>query len=584
MNPATHKAGGNGLERLWLWIALLILMSIHFGGEVIFRWHVWDVPPSQDTIAWFELCKDSVIWIIVTFLIILQVRKRRELQRANHELQNARRELESRVKERTEELRKANLWLAHILSSNPASIYAAKPCHPYDFTFISDSIRSQTGYEPRDFTKDPYFRSAHVHPQDEPKVVEHLENLFQKGSGVIEYRFLGKDGAYRWMRDEINLIRDKAGEPVEIIGAWFDITDRKKSEEALLSSEMRFQAFMDYSPILAFLKDDQGRHIYGNKNWKGLFSLSDEDFFGKKASELFSVELAERFDEADKAVVEAGKMVERTEAVLDPDGMVRYYLAFKFPLRDAVGQTYLGCVALDITDRHRMEKELQASVNQKALLLREIHHRVKNNLQVINSMLELQSRFSDGKPTAEILRDAERRVNAMALVHEKLYQSENLAGIGISEYLQSLVGDVYGFYRLGESGAIKVSTEVSGASFGIDTAIPLGLIVSELVSNCLKHAFPGGRKGEVKITLCPVGEDEFELRVADDGIGLPESVGFESRETLGLQLVGSLAAQIRGEISVLRDRGSEFRLRFKGTKVRRRGMENDATSDHDCGG
>jgi len=229
-----------------------------------------------------------------------------------------------------------------------------------------------------------------------------------------------------------------------------------------------------------------------------------------------------------------------------------------------------------------MEKELQASLDQKALLLREIHHRVKNNLQVISSMLELQSRFNDGKSVAELLRDAERRIRAMGLVHEKLYQSADLAGISVDEYLQGLVSDVFGFYGAGESGAVKVKMEFSGTSFGIDTAIPLGLIVSELVSNCLKHAFPIGRKGEVRITLCPVDEGEFELTVADNGIGLPECVDFESGRTLGLQLVGSLAAQIRGQIQVLRSSGAEFRLRFKGARMRQRGNNDHSTPNNDC--
>jgi PAS domain S-box-containing protein len=370
--PAEHRAGRKGVEWIWLWIALWVLMTIHFGAEVIFRWRLLEVPLSPDVIAWLELAKEMVLWAIAISLISMLVRKRRQLQLANQELQDAHQELENRVQERTEELRKANLWLTHILSSNPVSIYAAKPYYPYDVTFISENIQSQTGYEPRDFTEDRYFWTAHIHPEDAPKVLKHMETVLWKGYEGTEYRFLGEDGAYRWMCDEMNLIRDMAGEPVEIIGAWFDITERKKSEEALLSSEMRFQAFMDYSPILAFLKDDQGRHIYANKNWKDLFNLADDDFSGKTTAELFPVELARRLDASDKAVRDTGTMVESTEAMLGADAVPRYYLAFKFPVHDAVGHTYLGCVAVDITDRHSMEKEVQASLNEKALLLREI--------------------------------------------------------------------------------------------------------------------------------------------------------------------------------------------------------------------
>jgi len=206
-------------------------------------------------------------------------------------------------------------------------------------------------------------------------------------------------------------------------------------------------------------------------------------------------------------------------------------------------------------------KEIQSSLDEKEILLREIHHRVKNNLQVVCSMLRLQSHQADDPRVADNLRDSEQRVQSMALIHEKLYQSENFSHISFDSYLPSLVDDLSHIYSI-DRDRIAIHTEVKDVSFDIDTAIPFGLIANELVTNALKHAFPPGRDGEIRIQLTSANDGGKTLVVADNGIGLPADFDFKSANSLGLQLVDSLLDQLRGTIHIACTQGTEIKVKI----------------------
>ncbi|MFH0823658.1 MAG: histidine kinase dimerization/phosphoacceptor domain -containing protein [Pseudomonadota bacterium] len=217
--------------------------------------------------------------------------------------------------------------------------------------------------------------------------------------------------------------------------------------------------------------------------------------------------------------------------------------------------------ALDITDRKKAEKQLMASLEEKEILLREIHHRVKNNLAVVSSLLGMQSRHAKDEHHKEMFIESQDRIRSMALVHEKLYQAESLADVDMKEYTRSLVR-----YLLASKGrmgsAIKFRQDVCSVKVNIETAITLGLIINELVTNSLKHAFPGGRAGRIVVALKLAGEGTLELRVSDDGIGLSRAIEVKSAKTLGLGLVKIFANQLRGRLDVQRDHGTDFILRF----------------------
>jgi two-component sensor histidine kinase len=232
------------------------------------------------------------------------------------------------------------------------------------------------------------------------------------------------------------------------------------------------------------------------------------------------------------------------------------------PLSDIQG-SYVGSFAVitDITERKNAEDQIKASLMEKEVLLREVHHRVKNNLQVISSLLRLQARSAPGKEWRQIFAESQNRLQSIALIHELLYRSKNLADIDFRAYINSLTVQL--FYAYGITGSrISLKIEVISAPMVINLAIPCGLIANELISNCLKHAFPPDRKGLITVSLASVN-DEYEFVIADNGVGLPETVDIAGGQSLGLSLVNTLVKQLKGELEVRRSQGTQFRINFK---------------------
>jgi PAS domain S-box-containing protein len=232
-------------------------------------------------------------------------------------------------------------------------------------------------------------------------------------------------------------------------------------------------------------------------------------------------------------------------------------------MTDQSGQT-IGLVSIvrDITERLRTEKNIRSALDEKEVLLREIHHRVKNNLQITSSLLSLQSKYIEDERARSALADSLVRISAMALVHETLYQSENLSRVDLGQYLTQLSRYVY--TALGpDAEHIRMDVDIQGVTVAVDQAIPGGLVVSELLTNALKHAFPKGRDGRILIQARQEA-DAIELVVADDGVGLPDS--FASRDSLGLSLVHDLVQkQLKGRLMIDRTHGASYTIRFKVT-------------------
>jgi two-component sensor histidine kinase len=215
-----------------------------------------------------------------------------------------------------------------------------------------------------------------------------------------------------------------------------------------------------------------------------------------------------------------------------------------------------------LRERKRSEEQLQASLLEKEVLLKEVYHRVKNNLQVISSLLSLQSEYIKDKQDIEIFQQSQQRIASMALIHEKMYQSPDLARINLREYVEDLVISLCTSYDRSAS-AIALSINIEEhILLGLDTAIPCGLIIHELVSNSLKYAFPVGRKGEISIEVKEIVAGKILLNVKDDGVGLPTNFNFADVASLGWQLVDALASQLTGNININSDIGVEFQITF----------------------
>lgn len=266
--------------------------------------------------------------------------------------------------------------------------------------------------------------------------------------------------------------------------------------------------------------------------------------------------------------LETGEAAYEVVELTGPEGDARGWIDLHaYPLVDSSTGQINGVIEYirDITERKMAEDQVRASLKEKEVLLREIHHRVKNNLAVIDALVILQSNYTAGKPTDEAFQSIRTRIRSMALAHEMLYQSENLAYLNVPTYVGMLVNHLF-LSGEHQGNKIRIEKEVENVSFGLDTGWPLGFILAELVSNCLKHAFPHRKGGEIRVSLRSTGDREFELVVKDNGVGLPEGVCVNNPKSLGLNLVVTFVKQLHGEIEMRRDSGTEVRIRFKEIK------------------
>jgi PAS domain S-box-containing protein len=232
------------------------------------------------------------------------------------------------------------------------------------------------------------------------------------------------------------------------------------------------------------------------------------------------------------------------------------------PIKDATGKIIGASKSVrDISDKKRAEEQIQASLREKEVLLREIHHRVKNNLQVIYSLLRLQSKLVTDPKASALFKDSQARVKAMALVHETLWQSKNLSRIDMSEYSRTLTRRLFESYGI-SSDTLGLNLNIAPVSFSMETAVSCGQLINELVSNCLKHAFPNGRTGDVTVELLSNGNDTYLLTVSDNGVGLPPDFEVGKAESLGWQLVPMLVEQLNGTFELQESAGTTVRLTF----------------------
>jgi PAS domain S-box-containing protein len=348
-----------------------------------------------------------------------------------------------------------------------------------------------------------------------------------------------------------------------MLGIGEDITERKFAEHATKQAEreLRLLAFtLNCAKDSFCITDLENNILFVNQSFLDTYGYSEEELSGQNIEMLRSASVPPDIPEQIRAKTReggwSGEIMNRRKDGSD------------FPIElwtsvvrnDAGDPVALVGVARDITDRKRAEDRIQASLREKEVLLKEIHHRVKNNLQVIASLLNLQAATIRDEHTLTVFKESQNRVKSMSLVHQELYQSEDLARIDFAEYIRKLTTNLLLSYGV-DSLAIELKRRVSDVYLTVDTAIPCGLIINELVSNSLKYAFPDGKKGEIGVTFHN-SDEQYTLTVSDNGVGFPKNLDFRKTESLGLQLVNTLTRQLRGSIELDTSNGTAFTLIF----------------------
>jgi PAS domain S-box-containing protein len=340
-----------------------------------------------------------------------------------------------------------------------------------------------------------------------------------------------------------------------------DIAQRRHIEQELRESQASLQALLDHTTAVIYLMDPESRFLLINRQFEQLFHVAKAEVVGQPVEAVFSEEIAAAFRANNRQVLAAGMAQEFEELAPHDDGL-HTYLSIKVPLYDTTGLPYALCgISTDITERKRVEEALKAALTEKEVLLKEVYHRIKNNLQIISSLLDLQADTVADPQVRALFEDSQQRIQAVALIHESLYQAGHVGCIPAAEYIHRLSTQVFQAYTP-PGDRITLRVQADPIWIEAQNAIPCGLIVNELLSNSLKYAFPGDQGGEITIALQAVPQGHVLLTVCDTGVGFPANVDFRHTDSLGLQLVCLLSEQLGGTIELDRASGTQWTLRF----------------------
>jgi len=334
---------------------------------------------------------------------------------------------------------------------------------------------------------------------------------------------------------------------------------------ALLSSSDPLAKILDLADDAIISIDEDQRIILFNRGAERIFGYSAVEVSGQKIDLLLPPHLiaAHRMhiQEFNNSQVTARRMGERTEILGRRKNGTEFPAEASISKVQVEGQVMFTVILRDVTQRMIAEERIKTSLREKEALLKEIHHRVKNNLQVVSSLLGLQSRAVSDTQLRKMFQESQNRIHSMALLHESLYQSENLSQVNFPEYIRELAAHLFHSYGVAPE-RIHLRTDLDRLALNLDAAVPCGLIINELVSNSLKYAFPDGRTGEVRIELREHQGGMARLVVADNGIGLRSDLDWANTRSLGLRLVRTLAQQLGGELEVNSQTGTKVQLTF----------------------
>ena len=400
------------------------------------------------------------------------------------------------------------------------------------------------------------------HPEQQSYVQLLMGKIFKEGSAHgQEYTLINKNGALFSILMNATALRDRSGHSQQALCILHDITARKNFEQALAESENKYRTILENSGTAVLIIEDNTVISFANHEFCSFVGFPKSEIENKKSW----TEFVYRED------LETIKNYHRLRRI-DPSLAPRQY---EFRLQDKYGNLHyvLNTVCLipnthqsiwsiiEITELKKAEEKTRTALAEKVILLKEIQQRVNNNLQIITHLLDLQSKSLTDPHSIEVFKESQNRIQSMAFIHESLYRSKNLSSIDFADYSHDLIKHLFQSYRINPE-KIRLGIEVQSQPLPVNTAMICGLLLNELISNCLKYAFPNDRTGDILISLKASPTRKGILKIKDTGIGFPNSIYFDEAKTLGLQLIKAFVKELEGSIELHIDQGTEFIIEF----------------------
>ncbi len=415
----------------------------------------------------------------------------------------------------------------------PAEVYAREFCHPDDMHMVADEVKKAID------ATDPGYVSQ------------------------LDHRIIRRDGELRYITVRIAITKDAGGNTVKTHGVNQDITERKRMEEALRESEEMFRNPVEHSSVGIYLIQN-GLLRYANSRLCEMLGYSCAEILECPIEQFILPEdRTAMMLEFQKSLEGSGGGGHGEFRWVRKDGAVSFLENFGSRMMYHGRPAVFGTI-IDVTERKRMEGQIAESLREKEVMLREIHHRVKNNLQILNSLLNLQMEKVPDEKTVMALADTQARVRAMSLVHERLYKTQELSRIDLADYISKLAEELLRSQKVAQK--VELDLHIQGTFLDISQAIPVGLIMNEILTNSLKYAFPGGRPGRISISS-EKKDGAYLIRISDNGVGIPGDFDWQKSNTLGMRLIHGLVSQVDGTITLDRGHGTSYTIRIPGPRA-----------------
>jgi PAS domain S-box-containing protein len=476
-----------------------------------------------------------------------------EMKELNQKIKRYKR-LEIEHKQALKELKKSGEEYKNIIELAPDSIITFNL--KGKITTFNKNFSSLSGYSKDEILNKHFTKIPSLPERDHPKYRKLFNSLTKRIlPKPFEVKLIHKNGTPLVGEVRLSLLK-RENIVIGFQAIARDITKRKQMEQALRENAEKYRELTDSIADVFFEMDKNLKYTYWNKASETLTGISADEALGKSLYDLFPDISGTKADEMYKEVLRT-QQPKTFENEFQLNGK-----SFVFEINAYPSNRGLSVFVKDITERKKTEHKLKEAVREKSVMLNEIHHRVKNNLQIIVSLLRIQLRSINDEKIREILKISQNRIKSMALIHDSLHRSKDLSKINFSNYVRNMTTHLFSIYNE-EAKHVELDLETGEIYIDISRALPCGLIINELVSNSLKHAFPQRKKGKVSIKIDKNMGKQFTLVVSDNGIGLPEGLDLHSIETLGMQLVRDLVKQLDGTLELDRNNGTTFKVTFR---------------------